>query len=352
MKRPIQWRLSDLANVKKNGLKVFSTFACGGGSTMGYKLAGFDVIGANDIDEEMQRHYVDNHKPKLFYRCPVKDLIIADIDSSLFDVDILDGSPPCSAFSMAGNRGDDWGKLKHFREGQSKQVLDDLFFDFIAFADRIKPKVIVAENVKGMLVGDAKGYCRMVIKKMEDIGYDVQLFLVNAADCGVPQTRERVFFVAKRKDIAGGKLTFAPAEKWISLKDAFVDVENTEEQLKEVNAESSSVVERIYDKTKPGTSFAIAAKKEIGKKTYFNWMRLDANKPSFTIPAHWRSIFHWSEKRRLTAKELCIVSSFPIDYNFRSHSIAGYMMGMSVPPYMMAELADCIRDQWFAGGRQ
>ena len=78
-------------------------------------------------------------------------------------MDILDGSPPCSTFSIAGNREKDWGKEKKFREGQSAQVLDTLFFDFIALARVLQPKVVVAENVKGLLMGSAIDYIKILI---------------------------------------------------------------------------------------------------------------------------------------------------------------------------------------------
>ena len=91
---------------------------------------------------------------------------------------------------MAGSREKACGKEKHFREGQSKQVLDDLFFHFIDTAKKLKPKVVVAENVKGLVIGKAKGYVKQIFKKFDEAGYDVQLFLLNAAFMGVPQKRE------------------------------------------------------------------------------------------------------------------------------------------------------------------
>ncbi|MFK5284292.1 DNA cytosine methyltransferase, partial [Lacticaseibacillus paracasei] len=76
---------------------------------------------------------------------------------------MLDGSPPCSSFSMAGNREKDWGKTKVFREGQSNQVLDDLVFVYIETIKRLQPKVALLENVKGLISGNAKAY----VKKMK-----------------------------------------------------------------------------------------------------------------------------------------------------------------------------------------
>ena len=92
------WNLTDLKKVKPNGMKVFSCFHCGGGSTMGYKLAGFEVLGGVEIDPEMSKIYVKNHNPKYEYLMGVQDfknIPDKDLPPELFDLDILDGSPPC-----------------------------------------------------------------------------------------------------------------------------------------------------------------------------------------------------------------------------------------------------------------
>jgi DNA (cytosine-5)-methyltransferase 1 len=132
MTNPHAWNLSDLKDVQKNGLSVMTTFSCGGGSSMGYKRAGYDVIAANDIDPEMAWHYKLNINPKHYFLCPIGELLDKELPEELYNLDILDGSPPCSTFSMAGSREKAWGKEKHFREGQAKQVLDDLFFKIIS----------------------------------------------------------------------------------------------------------------------------------------------------------------------------------------------------------------------------
>ena len=112
---PYKWTLND-ANFTKDKGTVFSCFACGGGSTMGYKLAGFDVLGCNEIDPKMIEAYKANHNPKYAYLEPIQTFKLrTDLPDELYNLDILDGSPPCSSFSMAGNREKDWGKEKKFR---------------------------------------------------------------------------------------------------------------------------------------------------------------------------------------------------------------------------------------------
>jgi DNA (cytosine-5)-methyltransferase 1 len=338
------WNLSDLKSVPQNGLKVMSTFSCGGGSTMGYKLAGCDVIAANDIDPEMAWHYKANHNPKHYFLCPIGDLLTADLPPELFELDILDGSPPCSTFSMAGSREKAWGKDKHFREGQAKQVLSDLFFDYLDLVERLQPKVAIAENVKGMLIGNAKGYTKMIMQRFKEIGYRPQLFLVNAADCGVPQRRERVFFCAVRNDIDVPALKLTPQHRWISVGEATVDLQVlTEKEIKETKPAKTDLI--FWPGTKPGDSYSVEWLRKRGKASGFNHIKLNQEQPSSTVIAT-DGVRHWKECRKLTFREWKRLGSFPDDYQAKSDKIGKYMIGMSVPPKMTKAVADAVVSQW------
>ena len=226
-----KWNLSDgypAPGIEKHGLKVFGTFICGGGSTMGYKLAGFEHLGGVEIDPQVADVYKANHNPKYLYVEDIRDFADrSEYPAELYNLDILDGSPPCSSFSMAGNREKDWGKEKVFREGQAKQRLDDLFFDYIKLAKKLQPKVVIAENVKGMLQGNAKAYVKRVKYEFEQAGYKVQLFLLNAASMGVPQKRERVFFICQRNDLKFIPLKLAFDEKPIQYSYSFIFLGST-----------------------------------------------------------------------------------------------------------------------------
>jgi DNA (cytosine-5)-methyltransferase 1 len=347
MKKPdCAWNLTDLAAVPSNGIKVMSTFACGGGSSMGYKRAGCEVIAANDIDPEMAWHYKLNIKPKHYFLCPIGDLMTAELPPELFELDILDGSPPCSTFSMAGSREKAWGKDKHFREGQAKQVLSDLFFDYLDLVGRLRPKVAIAENVKGMLIGNAKGYTKLIMARFKELGYRPQLFLLNAADCGVPQKRERVFFVAVRDDIDVPPLKLAPTHRWISAGEATSDVQVlTSAEVKE-NLPSPMDL-KWWPKTRPGdgSGYATAREKEEGKRCAFTHIRLSKDTPANTLKAT-DNITHWDECRSLTFREFVRLGSFPDDYHVKSDKIGKYMIGMSVPPKMTEQVARAVIDQW------
>lgn len=338
-----KWNLSDLKDVPKNGLKVFSCFACGGGSTMGYKMSGFDVIGCNEIDPEMMEIYKINYNPKYSY---LEDIRVfkkrEDLPKELYELDILDGSPPCSSFSMAGAREKGWGKKKVFREGQVNQTLDDLFFDFIELAHKLQPKVVVAENVKGMLSGNAKGYVKKIIQLFKVAGYDVQLFLLNGASMGLPQKRERVFFICKRKDLNLTELRLTFKERTVSVKEAFDSIESINTKGKDV---SKSSMLKYYNKCKEGEAFS----KYHPKGSLFGQSKINKGDCCGTLTSKEYQFWHYDSPRLLSKQECCVLSSFPLDYKFKSDSEAKYQVGMSVPPLMMHKISQQIHKQWFKG---
>jgi DNA (cytosine-5)-methyltransferase 1 len=313
---------------------------------MGYRLAGYEVIAANDIDTQMEWHYKLNLNPKYFFKCPVADLVTADLPEELFHLDVLDGSPPCSTFSPAGQREKAWGKMKRFREGQATQVLSDLFFDYLALVERLQPKVAVAENVSGLLKGNAKGYVKLIVDRFKAIGYRVQVFLINAADCGVPQHRERTFICAIRDDIQAPRLVLAPQMPWISAADACSDLQAlTPEELIETKAAPCTV--KWWPDTIPGDLFSNTRVRLGYSKSLFCHIRLDGSKPSNTLTGCSRStLSHWNECRKLSMRELRRLSSFPEDYAVKSANMGSYIVGMSVPPRMMEFIAKEIEKQW------
>jgi len=324
---PYRWNLKDAVFTKDKG-KVFSCFACGGGSSFGYKLAGFDVLGCNEIDPKMIEAYKANHNPKYAYLEPIQTFKLRkDLPDELYNLDILDGSPPCSSFSMAGNREKDWGKDKVFREGQAMQVLDTLFFDFIDLAKELQPKVVVAENVKGLLLGDAKQYVIQIYREFDKAGYYVQHWLLDASKMGVPQKRERVFFIAMRKDLAKPFLHFA---------DMFTEVPKLELNFKEPKIPIKHFAKGVAKKETQNYS-----------ESRFGDVMLDLNKPSNTIATDINR--YWLDENTLIDKDtVSLIGSYPLDYNHLDFNNPQYLIGMSVPPVMTAQIANQIYKQWLS----
>ena len=336
-----RWSLGDLAKVKKNGLKVFSCFSCGGGSSLGYKLAGFDVVGCCEIDPAMMEVYKANNHPRYSYLMDIRDFAkLEDLPAELYDLDVLDGSPPCSVFSMAGAREAGWNKEKVFREGQKKQRLDDLFFAFIDVAAKLQPKVVIAENVKGLILKNARGYVNEIIKAFDAAGYSVQLFLLNAAKMGVPQSRERVFFIAQRKDLQPVKIKLAFNEPVIK----FGEIRSEDG----IEPNPDTVIGRLAKYIQPSDRSLQDVSKRVGRKdAYFSTpINHDAN-PSHTITAG-GDMLRSCDKKLMTAHDIVSCQSFPQDYNFLKNQ-PQYVCGMSVPPVMMANIATEVYRQIFEG---
>ncbi len=342
-----KWYLKDLRDqkigFKNNGLRVFSCFHCGGGSSMGYKLAGFNVVGGVEIDPEMMKLYRKNIVPEYGYsfEMPIQDfknLKNEDLPSDLYDIDILDGSPPCSSFSMSGSREDAWGEEKQFREGQAKQVLDDLFFHFIDVAKKLKPKVILAENVKGLISGNAKGYVKQILQEYDAAGYDTQLFLFNSKFMGVPQSRQRVFFVSRRKDLNLNPIDMVFNEPIIPFKTIDEGALDDSYDLK-----LTPTAEKYWSKCLPGKSFSSVHE----KGSFFNWVKVSPFNPLPTIAAtNGHLIFHPYIKRKISDNEVVNGQTFPMDYDFMGID-KRYVCGMSVPPFMMQRIARRVYTTWF-----
>lgn len=345
-----QWMLSELP-VPTRG-KVFSCFACGGGSSMGYKLAGFEVVGCNEIDPRMAAVYKKNLNPKYMYIEDIRDFVARDeYPPELYQLDILDGSPPCSSFSMAGVREKLWGVEHKFREGQKRQVLDTLFFDFIKLAKKLKPKVIVAENVPALAKGNAIKYYHAIINAMQDAGYYVTTQVLDASHMGVPQKRKRLFFIALRYDLT----KFVRKEKTLFGERPFLNLDCRENPIPlgdfadykgdEIN--KNSINYKYWQLKKPGEISIEKVKLRIeGKGGFYSYLFCPLDKPLPTILAgSYHKMMHWDKPLYLGRREITLGSSFPLDYDFAKEQ-AEYICGMSVPPVMIANIADRIWEQW------
>lgn len=321
-----------LAEANANGTfsgkrgKVFSCFAGCGGSSMGYKLAGFDVIGRCELDPKQAKLYDTNLHPRLRYDCDVRELQTLELPAEMFSLDILDGSPPCSTFTMSGQRNKVLGKEKKFAEGQKFQRLDNLPFEFIKVAERLQPKVVVLENVPAMLIGDMRVYARMIVQQMENAGYRCHVHLVTYKDVGLPQKRERLFFVGLRKNIPHLKFDATPRPpKHVPT-------------YGEILCGCLGGMESRYRPMVSGENFS--AKKFIqhasGKSKCYQRDFVEFKK---TLPTQVAQDVHVNPLtgHYLCRHELCAAQSFPQDFDFCGQKPA-YAIGMSVPPLFIAEI--------------
>lgn len=335
-----KWWLKDLPPPDKD-VTVFSTFSCGGGSTMGYKRAGFRVLGNVELDEPINAMYVKNHHPKYNYRMDLRDFnALEDLPDELYCLDILDGSPPCSVFSTAGQREKNWGKEKKFREGQKKQRLDDLFFVFLETVKKLKPRVAIAENVMGLLKGNARGYVREIINGFHNAGYELQLFQLNAMRMDVPQHRERVFFIANNQGFP--KLT-------LSFERPLILFGQVRTEHGKPFADPGGKYARLLQFAKPGdTCIMDIAQRINGKGGGFTHAIVSDDRVSPTNVSSGCQ-FRLADRSYYSDGDYINTQTFPQDYDFCGNSIK-YVCGMSVPPNMMAHIATQVYEQWLKGG--
>lgn len=230
-----------------------------------------------------------------------------------------------------------WGKLKKFREGQADQVLDDLFFYFIELAKRLQPKVVVAENVEGLIRGNAKGYVNLIIKKFHDAGYRVQLFLLNSATMGVPQRRKRSFFICTRKDLNLPKIKLNFHKRPITYG------EFKDSNYRPMN-KNTLFYKRWLKRIPSDKNIGDTVKRtENGKVSMFSFTFCKDNDVPNTLTASNNPV-RFDVPGFISSKDIITIQTFPQDYNFNGMDI-NYVCGMSVPPIMMREIANQVKTQ-------
>ena len=338
---PYLWNMADgypAKGIENHGHKVFGTFICGGGSSMGYKLAGYHHLGGVEIDQKVADIYRQNHNPEYLY---VEDLRLFNnhktLPDELYQLDLLDGSPPCSTFSMAGSREDAWGKKKKFAEGQELQTLDDLVFVYCQTIDKLQPKTFILENVKGLALGNAKSYLKRLVGKLNESGYDVQAFILNSATMGVPQRRERVFIVGRRRDLGLPKIVLSFNEKPILFKEV-IDKTDMHSDLSELERFLFDN-RRPSDRTLGNTSYRIRNKYSSYTRSWHH-----SNEVCETLTTHDGILYDFP--RHLNEREIKLCSTFPLDYRVQSRERMQWLAGMSVPPVMIAQISYQIYQQW------
>lgn len=310
---------------------------------MGYKLAGYDVTGFCEIDPRVASVYEANLKPKLRYVMDLRDFnALDDLPEELYDLDILDGSPPCSTFSMSGARERSWMTAKRFAEGQKLQTLDDLFMVFLDTVEKLQPKIVVAENVTGLIKGNARGYVNEIINRFDELGYSAQMFFMDASEVGVPQRRERVFFVANRMGYEPLRMNVEPRDPV-----TFGQVRSEQGEPFKNNSVMASLVPHRIPSDK---SFKDISLRVRGKYSMFNNFIISDSQVCSTLTS--KSIpVRMHDGLKLSRDDMTAVQTFPYDYDFgamSSHSGVQFVCGMSVPPRLMEHIAKQIKEQWLS----
>lgn len=333
--------MEEIRSLPWNGFNAISTFSGGGGSSTGYRMAGFKVLWANEFIDAARETYRANMAPHTILdgrdiRQVKGEEIFEAIKMEPGELDLFDGSPPCASFSTAGKRQAGWGKVKKYSD--KAQRTDDLFFEYVRLLRELKPKTFVAENVSGLVKGAAKGYFIEIMRELKASGYRVSCKVLDAQWLGVPQARQRTIFVGVRDDLGLDPAHPKPLPYRYCVADILRENEPSE---KEADISRFAIGKEWDEIGKPG-----------GKsKKYFQLVRPSLKSPCPTITfgagaTSCAGVVHPTEKRRFSTAELRRICGFPDDFILTgTYAQQWERCGRSVPPVMMSHIAGAIRDE-------
>lgn len=298
--------------------RVVSLFSGAGGLDLGFKEAGFRLVWANDFDADAVATYRDN----IGTECVLGD--ISQIASNeIPDCEVMIGGFPCQGFSVANTRRD---------------VLDSrnkLYLEYIRILSEKKPLMFVAENVKGILTLGKGAVIRAIINDFTEAGYTVVYKLLNAADYGVPQLRQRIIIVGIRNDLnlnfsfpepthsKGGEFGLLP---WVSVAEALKDIPDPD------GNQANKVPNNQYSRYK------------IVTRNFTGHRPTDGDKPSPTILARGNggggvcAIPHYNGTRRLSIRESATIQTFPKEFIFSGRMGSAYRQVGNAVPVVLAKV--------------
>lgn len=311
-------------------------FAGAGGMSLGFDNAGFKNLLAVEFNKDFAETYKKNF--------PRHNLIVDDIknvtEQQIYDiiknekVDVIIGGPPCQGFSIAGNIG--------------RNFIDDdrnrLFKEFVRFVKIIKPRVFVLENVAAMERHDKGKTIKEIVSSFKEIGYDIKYKVLNAVNFGVPQERRRIFIVGTL-----GENNFEyPQEinKIVTVKDAIDDLpklengETSEIPNHTAMKHSAQMLEKMSYVSDGGNRNDIPENLRPKSGDSRKYIRYDSKKPSFCVTGDMRKIFHYSQNRALTCRELARLQTFPDSFVFLGNTgKVQQQIGNAVPVLLASKIA-------------
>lgn len=299
-------------------MRVVSLFSGAGGLDLGFKMAGHDVVWANDLYEDAVHTYQKNIGDHIILE-DVRNISADEIP----DCDIVIGGFPCQGFSVANTK-------RHIGDERN-----ELYKQLIRVIEDKRPKFFLAENVKGLTNLGKGEVFKMILSDFEHLGYKVLYRILNAADYGVPQTRLRVIIVGVRRDI-DWEYEFPKATHSQDGRDglpAWVNVSDALKGLPDPDSENN-IPNHTYSKYK------------LNINGYIGHRLLDPDKPAPTVTARGDNrggvviLPHPNGQRRMSCRELASVQSFPVDYEFAGNNSSIYrQIGNAVPPLLAYAVA-------------
>lgn len=340
-----------------NKVRVLSLFSGGGGLDIGFHNAGFDVVGCLEIDKpscdtlHMNRGGYIGRDTQIFN----KDITATLPDElGIKDIDFIIGGPPCQSFSAAGRRA---GGVHGINDTRGS-----LFWYYCQYLQHFKPKGFLFENVKGILQANNSNDWEVIVQSFASVGYNLFHMVLDAADYGVPQHRERLVMVGIRKDIQMDFRFPIPSHgpdspsalPYVTAGEAFKDIDDPKEKIPAYGGKYGHLLNDIP----PGLNYSYYTEKMGHPSPQFAWRskfsgflyKLAPDQVSKTVVAHqgkYDGPFHW-KNRKLNLSELKRLQSFPDDYKFVESKVEAIkQIGNSVAPKMANALAEAVSLQIF-----
>lgn len=335
--------------------KAIDLFSGAGGLHIGFERAGYQIKLCIDNDSLVERTHKRN-----FPNIPMINRDIRTISSDEIrgyldgnTLDVIIGGPPCQGFSTIGKRVSSNPKVRAKQDPRNELVLT-----YAKLIRELRPKFIVMENVKGILTLQGGEYLKNVLQQLKDAGYDAQYRLINMADYGVPEIRERVIILGNR---VGLPVEFPKPDHSDNPDDNLLPWENCWDVLKdleplgdmpEFNHVALKHTPKNIDRYKlipeGGRLPEDSLPPELYRKNFGNtFKRLSRTRPALTmVPGNDAFPIHPTLNRSLTVREAARIQTFPDSIIFEGNRRQqGHQVGNAVPPMFSEKLAKHILQQ-------
>lgn len=330
--------LAEMLKLPRNGLTAVSTFSGCGGSSLGLKWAGWTIPYAVEFIRPARETYLANFPETFVDQRDIRKVTAEDILYAIGmepgELDLFEGSPPCSSFSKANvHAGSRFGanKVKPYSDGVH-QTTDDLFDEWLRLVEGLRPRAILAENVPGMLETKAGlAFYHTILDRLDELGYRCHVAVYSAGHYGAATSRRRLIFTGIRKDVAEKAPVPPKQDEWrYTLGEALatLPVENPADEYEHSLANPDQAIAHQWRALRPGQ----------GGEVIFQVTRCSFDKPVPTITnsgskSNTADPMHPVECRKFTATEVAWLTGFPADFEFTGDPSQRYeRVGRAVPP--------------------
>ena len=322
-------------------LKVIDLFSGCGGLSLGFEMADYEILLGIDNWADALNTFEKNHRNSKTFLADLYTLQpqIVEEKYNISDVSVIIGGPPCQGFSMAGNIG--------------RKFVDDsrnhLFKEFARVVKIVQPKYFVMENVARLFTHNKGETKKEIIDLFNKMDYNVDCKVVNTANFGIPQIRNRVLFIGNR---ISNKIVFPTktVDKPISIKEAIDKLPKLKSgEISEIPnhiamKHSEQMLEKMKFITDGGNRYEIPENIRPKSGDVRKYIRYKSTEPAVCVTGDMRKIFHYSQNRALTVRELASLQTFPLDFIFKGSTISQQQqVGNSVPPVLAKEIALTIK---------